>query len=245
MNLSPNGASLADTIRNIYKQDIENAPVAIEAFLDQELKDHDNEKKQQILEDIISSFTASPALPPMPSHTDDHFLRFCSLLLGHPVEEIDLKTEALQQRLTEALTIIFETLNQLIRTINLTLLEDGQTEKTIRVLIGEQLDNNHETTSLKEHLDKIKTAFVTSHRAFKRAMETTVETILSELDPDSLAGKDEGGFKFNPLRKAESFNRYEKTYKECRQWFDSGRCMEDFLRNFEKQCAAMANPPRR
>lgn len=245
MNFPPNTTSLAATIRGIYNQDSVNAPAAIEAFLDQELSRHNTEKKLQKLEDLAAHF-APPQPTPLPfPHDDDQLLRFCSLLLGHPVEMTDLNSEALQQRLTEALTIIFETLNQLIRTINLTLLADGQTEKTIRVLIGEQLDANRDTTSLKEHLDQIKTAFVTSHRAFKRAMEITVEKILSELDPEALTAKDEGGFKFNPLRKADSFNRYEKTFKECRQWFDSGRCMEDFLRNFEKQCATMANPPER
>jgi predicted component of type VI protein secretion system len=156
------------------------------------------------------------------------------------VQETDLTDGTIQQRLTEALTTIFETLNQLIRTINLTLLEDGQTQETIRVLIGEQIGGSRDAASLKEHLNQIRTAFVSSHRAFKTAMQITVEKILTELDPEAQTEKDEGGFKFNPLRKADAYKRYTHTYKECRQWFDSGRCMEEFLRAFEKQCAATA-----
>lgn len=246
MNSLPSTTSLADGIRTIYKQDTANAPSAIEEYLLQQLNHTSVVQRQQVIKDLVTHFAGTqPAPLPSTSFDDDQLLRFCSLLLGHPVEKIDLRAGALQQRLTDALTAIFETLNQLIRTINLTLLEDGQTQETIRFLIGEQLDGSRDTTSLEEHLDQIRTAFVTSHRAFKMAMQITVEKILAELDPDTLTKLDDSSFRFGPMRKADSFDRYGKTFKECRQWFESGRCMEDFLRTFEKQCSTMARNPRR
>lgn len=244
MNRQLNIDSLADAIKNIYEQDPLNAHSAIESYLAHELEFNNITEKQSVIEQVRSylgnnnSKSLASSFP-----TDDQFLRFCSILLGHHIETTDLQIEDLQQRLTESLTAIFETLNQLIRTINLTLLEDGQTQETIRFLIGEQLDGSIDTTPLEEHLNQIRTAFVTSHRAFKKAMHVTVENILKELDPDTLKNKDNGGLGFNPLRKVDSFNRYVNTYKNCSQWFESGRCMEEFLRSFEQQCAAMTNNP--
>lgn len=246
MNSLPDTAAIADTIRTIYEQDVANGASAIEIFVNHELSQFSEPQKQQTIKNLVSHFSDSQLIqPPSSPFDDDQLLRFCSLLLGYPVNAVDLKAEALQLRLTEALTIIFETLNQLIRTINLTLLDDGQNQETIRFLIGEQLDGSRDDTSLKEQLDKIQTAFVTSHRAFKMAMQDTVKKILTELDPDTITGNSASGAKFNPLRKFDDFNRYKKSYKQCQQWVDSGRCMESFLRNFEKQCATMAKNPMR
>lgn len=245
MNRQLNISSLANTIRNIYEQDPQNASSAIESYLAHELQFNSITEKQSVIEQLRSHL-GNDTSKPIPSNfpTDDQFLHFCSILLGNRIETTDLQIEDLQQRLTKSLTAIFENLNQLIRTINLTLLEDGQTEETIRFLIGEQLDGSIDTTPLEEHLNQIRTAFVTSHRAFKKAMHVTVENILKELDPDTIKNKDSGGLGFNPLRKVDSFNRYAKTYKDCSQWFESGRCMEEFLRTFEQQCATIANTPK-
>lgn len=241
MNSLPDTTAIADTIRTLYEQDVTDGASAIKTFLNHELSQFNEAQKQQTIKKLVTHFSESKlSQPSFSPFDDDQLLRFCSLLLGHPVDAVDLKAEALQLRLTEALTIIFETLNQLIRTINLTLLDDGQNQETIRFLIGEQLDGSRDNTSLKEQLDKIQTAFVTSHRAFKKAMQITVEKILTELDPDTLTGNSNNSAKFNPLRKVDGFNRYKKSYEQCLQWVDSGRCMESFLRNFEKQCATMA-----
>ncbi len=245
MSLQPNISSLANTIRNIYKQNPANAPSAIKNFLTRELNFNTVPEKQQTMKQLATHFEPvmaeqTPSLFP----ADDQFLRFCSILLGHPVNNRDLQTDGLQQRLSESLTAIFETLNQLIKTINLTLQEDDQPQETIRFLIGEQLTGSLDAKPLKEHLDQIRTAFVTSHTAFKNAMQITVEKILNELDPKTLKEKNSGGLAFNPLRKVDGFNQYGKTHKDCRQWFESGRCMEEFLRTFEKQCSTIPQPPK-
>jgi hypothetical protein len=42
--------------------------------------------------------------------------------------------------------------------------------------------------------------------------------------------------KFGPMKKAEMFDIYEQRYGKIQKWFSSGRFMEDFLREFEKNC---------
>jgi len=246
MSLQPNVSSLANTIRNIYKQDPANASSSIENFLTRELNFNTVAEKQQTMKELVAHFKSTePEQTPSSFPADDQFLHFCSILLGHPVNSKDLQTDGLQQRLSESLTAIFETLNQLIKTINQTLLEDDQTQETIRFFIGEQLTGSLDAKPLKEHLDQIRTAFVTSHTAFKEAMQITVEKILNELDPETLKEKNSGGLTFNPLRKVDGFNQYGKIYKDCRQWFESGHCMKEFLRTFEKQCSTTPQPLKR
>jgi hypothetical protein len=38
------------------------------------------------------------------------------------------------------------------------------------------------------------------------------------------------------MKKAEMFDIYEQRYGKIQKWFSSGRFMEDFLREFEKNC---------
>lgn len=245
MSNHPDVALLADRIRALYKENPEKALPAIERFLEQELPIMPPEEKLQLIQQLTASFTPALSAASGPNlQNDTQFLRFCSILLGQPVHATDLQGGALQRQLTEALTVIFETLNKLITTINITLQSGSQPQETIRFLIGQHLDNNLDTAPLQAHLEQIHTSFLTTHRAFQSAMKTTVEKILTELDPDSIAEKDGGGLGFNPLRKVDNFNRYGKKYSDCRKWFDSGRCMEEFLRTFEKQCATMINSPK-
>lgn len=245
MNSHPDVALLADRVRTLYEENPEQALSSIENYLEQEIRRIPPEEKLTIIQELAANF--APALPtasgPSPQ-TDAQFLRFCSILLGQPVQATDLQGETLQTQLTEALTVIFETLNKLIATINITLQSGSQPQETIRFLIGQHLDDDLGTAPLQAYLEQIHTSFLTTHRAFQSAMKATVEKILTELDPESIAEKEGGGLGFNPLRKVDNFNRYAKRYSDCRKWFDSGRCMEEFLRTFEKQCATMLNSPK-
>lgn len=246
MNSQPSIESLRCGTRTIFEQNPDNAQDAIEIYLLKELHYLNLTDRRQVIDDLITQFTVNHhSHESTPNIEDDQLLRFCSLLLGYSIDKGELENAILQQRLAKALTTIFETLNQLIRTINLTLLEDGQTHETIRFLIGEQLDGSRDMTTLDEHLGQIKTAFVTSHRAFKRSVQITVEKILDELDPNSFHETSNSGFKIGLLRKADAFERYNKSYQDCRKWFDSGRCMQDFLRTFEKQCTEISKLSRR
>ncbi len=238
--------SIAEDVSTIYQKNPTCAQDAIETYLLREFGHKTSHERQQAIDVLITRFAESKvSILTKHSFDDDQLLRFCSLLLGHPIEKGELEVEELQQRLTKALTTIFEILNQLIRTINLTLLEDNQSQETIRFLIGEQLEGNQDMKTLEEHLDQIRTAFVTSHRAFKRSVQITVEKILDELDPEKVCQTDSSGFKIGAFRKADAYDNYCKSYKDCHLWFESGRCMQEFLRTFEKQCAEMSKISRR
>ncbi|WP_339137011.1 MAG: type VI secretion system-associated FHA domain protein [Candidatus Electrothrix sp. GW3-4] len=219
---------------------------SLETYLLRELRYLEQGQRQEVIEQLIECFAGQHSeVQPVAQDNDKDFLHFCSLLLGYRLENGELATEELQQQLNKALTSVFETINRLIRTVNMTLIDDGRTEETIRFLISEQLDSGSASVSLEEHLDQIRTAFVTSHRAFKRAVQVTVEKILTELDPEVLAKTADTGLKFGPLRKAEVFEQYNRTFAEFRHWFDSGRCMEDFLRSFEQQYSEILRQTRR
>ncbi|MCD4786772.1 MAG: hypothetical protein K8R09_00970, partial [Desulfobacterales bacterium] len=85
-------------------------------------------------------------------------------------------------------------------------------------------------------------AFLIAHQAFKEAAHTEVGEILHELEPDQIKTAGSGGFKFGPFQKAEFFEVYEKKFYTCKKWFDSGRFMEKFLREFEKNSQKLFVP---
>jgi hypothetical protein len=60
--------------------------------------------------------------------------------------------------------------------------------------------------------------------------------VLRVLDPEQLAAEVGKRLKFGPMKKAEMFDIYEQRYGKIQKWFSSGRFMEDFLREFEKNC---------
>ena len=140
------------------------------------------------------------------------------------------------EKLAESLNTIFNTLNQLISVINMTFTGEGSPEQTIRQVIGFRLEGEGQGGSLETYLGQISNAFLTSQQSFKEAAHTKVRQVLEVLDPEKLAAEAGKGLKFGPLKKAEMFEIYENRYRKIHKWFTSGRFMEDFLREFEKNC---------
>ena len=104
-----------------------------------------------------------------------------------------------------------------------------------------QLSNLSSCGATKQkHLGQIQKAFLTTQQAFKNAAHARVREILDELDPGKISASGGGGLKFGPLRKAECFEIYESKFRSCKKWFESGRFMEDFLREFEKNCQKLS-----
>ncbi|MEW5801061.1 MAG: hypothetical protein AB1847_03045 [bacterium] len=174
-------------------------------------------------------------------HESSEFSRLFSQLVGIPVAREDLSSTELLAKLTSSLTVIFDTLNQIIGVINTTLLGRKPELETIRQIIGSTLEGENCSTSLKNYLDQIKKAFFAAHQAFQQAASTKIREILSELSPDQIeaAAKGSGiahGFKFGPLRKAELYESYKERHQACMRWLESGRLMEELLREFEKVC---------
>jgi len=131
-------------------------------------------------------------------------------------------------------------LNRLIGIINTTFSGESQGEQTIRQYIGGHLEGDDQTEALEVYLGRINEAFLITQEAFKQAANAKVGQILQSLDVDNLPPERSGGLKFGPLRKAEQFEYVKEKIERIRRWFDSGRFMEDYLREFEKNCRSLA-----
>jgi hypothetical protein len=156
-------------------------------------------------------------------------------LLGERVSAKDLESEVLPEKMLSALNTVFDTLNRVVGVIHTTLLGRKAEFETIRKIIGADLREG-EADSLQGYLNQIQEAFLMAHQAFQQAARTKVGEILSELDPDRIATLRERGLRFGPLRKAELFEIYREKFRACKDSFDSGRLMNDLLKEFERIC---------
>ena len=209
---------------------------AVEAYLDEQMAGLDRRSRLDILRSVIERWEVC-GRPSMAGESVDEVLtRVCSLLLGRKVSMDDLTSSELLEKLAESLNTIFNTLNQLISVINMTFTGEGSPEQTIRQVIGFRLEGEGQGNSLETYLGQISQAFLTSQQAFKEAAYAKVRQMLRVLDPEQLAAETGKGLKFGPLKKAEMFDLYAHRFEKIHKWFSSGRFMEDFLREFEKNC---------
>ncbi len=228
---------LTEEIRAIAWAGGADAPAAIEKVLEEELSRFPKTGKLQMLREVASQFAPSKAgesaIAGLQSIDSN---RVASLFLGREIVRSGLSQEEMSERLVKSLNTIFDTLNQIIATIHSTLLGQKGDEDTIRQIIGSEIKGETGDRSLQGYLEQIQQAFLIAHKAFSMAAGKTVAQILSELDPEKIAGSAEGRRKFGPLRKAEFFEAYQDKYRLCKSSFESGRITEEFLREFEKTC---------
>lgn len=219
-----------DTERDISEE-------SVEAYLNEQMAGWESTQRTAALRTIISEINGDTCAGQLPRENDDEVLtQACSLLLGRKVSMDDLSSSELLEKLAESLDTIFNTLNQLISVINMTFTGEGSPEQTIRQVIGFRLEGEGQGSSLETYLGQISNAFLTSQQSFKEAAYAKVKQVLAALDPDKLAAETGKGLKFGPLKKAEVYDLYEQRYEQIQKWFNSGRFMEDFLREFEKNC---------
>jgi hypothetical protein len=238
----PTNDTLAHEIRRIYGANPRQAESAIEFFLAHQLAAIPDNEKISILASLTSQFDSSmPKAADARPETDSEeavFNGIFSLLLGREVSNANLSPTEIMERLSESLNTIFGTLNRLIQNINTTLLGGTPGEETIRHVIGSQLEGQEPQVSLEEYLGRIDRAFFVSHQAFKQAAHTLVLKMLREIDPEKIAAEAGQSLKFGALKKAEYFGTYETKFSTIKKWFESGRFMEDLLREFENNCQA-------
>ena len=228
---------LAQEIRQIYSSDSRQAEERIAEYLHEQLAIFSDTEKISILERLTAQFGASVPDSADPAYLDDEVLtRLFSLVLGDKVTRADLSSTDLLQRLAESLNTIFDALNKLVAVIDSTLLGKVRGEETIRQVIGFHLDGQDQTQSLESYLGQINQAFLLAQQASKNAAFQMVGKILRELDPEKISQESGRGLKFGPLRKAELYNAFEHEINKCRQWYESGRFMQDLQREFEKSC---------
>jgi hypothetical protein len=228
---------LAGKIRHIYASDRSQAESLIEEFLASSLTGFSSDEKIKILDELRTRFEANDPCKAEEVNVDMAILtRIFSFLLGKKVSQADLSSAELLQRLAASLNTIFDMLNQLVSVINRTFLGEREGVETIRQVIGFHLEGEDHSESLESYLGQVNKAFLTTQQAFKIAAEKKLEEILVELDPESIAASLGGRFKFGRQRKAELFELYDEKFKEFKNWVDSGRFMEELLREFENNC---------
>ena len=228
---------LAREIRRIYGSDPERAESAIETFLNDRLAALPDNGKASFLTSLASRFAPQPPDTATESGTEEAvFNAIVSLLLGREISNQNLSAPEIMERLSDSLNTIFGSLNRLVQNINATLLGANPDDQTIRHVIGSQLEGQEQQVSLEKYLGRIDKAFFISHQAFKQAAHTLVLKMLREMDPEKIAAEAGQGLKFGPLKKAEYYGIYENKFSTLKKWFESGRFMEDLLREFENNC---------
>ena len=228
---------LAKQIRQIHASDRLQAEDRIEEFLESSLTGVSSDEKMSIMDELARRFEANRVHSAEDVIVDQEILaRIFSFLLGKKVSQADLSSAELLQRLADSLNTIFNMLNQLVSIINMTFLGQHEGIETIRQMIGFHLEGENQSRSLESYLGQINKAFLTAQQAFKIAAEKKMREILVELDPERIAASAGGGFKLGRLRKAESFELYANKFKVLKDWLESGRFMEELLREFENNC---------
>ena len=230
-------AQLANDIREIHASDRLQAEALVETYLEKQMNELSGRERMRLLKEL--TFVFNRADSDTSSGTNlrkEVFSQLFSLLLGRKVSQVDLSSPELLERLAESLNTIFDTLNKLVSVINGNLFGEHAGEETIRKVLCFELEREKESKSLESYLGQISKAFLIAQQAFKKAAYTRVREILLEMDPCRIASVSGGGLRLGPLRKAESFEIYEERYNKVKKWFESGRFMEELLREFEKNC---------
>ena len=224
---------LIKEISKLYASSPQDAARTIEEYLDAELKGLPLQQRLSTVQDLDTGFLPVPGNVQSEKEVVDRVVR---LVLGKNAGREDLSSPEVLERLALSLNTIFDIVNQLIGVINTTFATCPAGDETIRQVIGENLEGESPAQPLEEHLGQIKKAFLVTQQAFKIAASSSLDKILAELDPQNISSKTAGSLKFGPLKKAESFDLYEKTFHQFKKWYESGRFMDDFLREFEKNC---------
>jgi hypothetical protein len=221
----------ANEIRDIYVPDSDQTEKQMEQYLKGRLVNLPELQRLSALKKLIVEFDSSYSDKADNFILDDDVMpRIYSLLLGKDVSQSNLSSTELLQRLAESLNTIFDTLNELIRIMNITLYDKCQGRPGIQTII----ESNPE--SLENYLGQIKTTFKTVQTAFERSAEIGIDKILKELDPEQISDTHGGWLNIAPLKKAECYEVYKGRYRNVKHWFNSGKFIEDFRREFENSC---------
>lgn len=234
-------AQLANDIREIHASDQLQAEALVETYLEKKMNELSGRERMRLLKELAFIFNREDSDTTSGTNLrEEVFSQLFWLLLGRKVSQVDLSSPELLERLAESLNTIFDTLNKLVSVINGSLFGEHAGEETIRKVLCFELEREKEGKSLDSYLGQISKAFLIAQQAFKKAAYTRVKEILFEMDPCRIASVSGGGLRLGPLRKAESFEIYEERYNKVKKWFESGRFMEELLREFEKNCQELS-----
>ena len=229
--------SLKEQIKAIYADDAKEN--IIESHLEAVMANLDKDSRRDVLDRLIQDFEHDACAATNAQENmviDDHVLaRVIKLLLGRNVSQADMNSDELLESLAESINTVFEALNQLIGTINTTLMGKQDSDQTIRQVIGYHLEGAGHGRTLDSYIGQIGKAFFESQQASKRAAHAKVKEIIRELSPENIA-RDSGASRLSPMKKSKYYDEYVNKFEKIEQWFESGRFMESFLREFERNC---------
>jgi hypothetical protein len=233
---------LADMVTRLYAADPDRAEGRIESYLSDALADLPSPERDEVLGTLAAALAPAPIDASEGISVDhDVLLRLFSFLLGKKVTSADFTSDELIERLAQSLNTIFDSLNRLVAVINWTFMGETQGVETIRQVIGFHLDGAEQVKSLENYLNQINTAFLAAQRASRVAAEKLVREILKELDPEAMRTASGGGLKIGRKRRANAFEVYSEKYANLSRWLEDGRFMDEFLREFERNCQQQFN----
>jgi len=229
--------SLAAEIRTLYRENPSKAESSIETFLQRAWQGYPPSERSTLLGQLLEhcrGMSLDGDAKRIPETGE--FPRLLSLLLGEKVSASDLCSEEFLDKLARSLNTLFDTLNQIIGVIHTTFLGQKGEMETIRMIIGSTLKGEEQSGSLQNYLNQIREAFLISHRAFRQAAQKKIRDLMNELDPDRIAEMGRGTLDFSPFHKGKLFEIYKEEFMKCQGWLESGRLMEEILKEFEKNC---------
>jgi len=229
---------IKDHLIKIFQEQKEESDFPITEYLENQFSDLDLPERTMVLDQLIDRFETQNNGNNQPAGLiqDDHVLaRVIKLLLGRDITQVDLSSEELLESLGESINTVFESLNQLISVINTTLMGKQDSDETIRQVIGYHIEGGQNTSTLENYIGQIGKAFFASQEASKKAAHSKVVQILEELSPEKIE-KEADVSRLSPRRKSKYYEVYELKFKKFEKWFESGRFMESFLREFERNC---------
>ena len=228
---------LTGEIRGIYQADPVNAAELVEERLSEELADHSQLQRDEILAALIDLFGHN--IPPRSVSAElpaAGFNKLLTMLLGKEILKMELSSEEIIEQLAAALNTVFDSVNKLIGGINATLMGSTSGEETIRVVISASMDKEEGLKSLEKFLDQIGEFFAIALEAYKESARIKIGEILQELNPEEIARECDSSLKFGPLRKAHLYDCFQDKYQTLQNWQSSGLLLEAFLKEFEKNC---------
>lgn len=227
---------LTEEIRTLYRSAPEQAPVLIEKYLEERLRNLSPPERVTLLGQLRDRIRPTDSFVLRNDLNSPLILEFVSLILGRKVSQKEFESRELLDRLIRSLNTVFDSLNELTRVIQSTLLRNRIDLETIRGIIGSHVEGRRNPLSLESYLNQIKEAFLVAHTAFKEAARVKFQQALQELDPEAIAATSRGGLKIGPLRRAELFNVYQARFQRLKTWFSSERFSKELIREFEKAC---------
>lgn len=228
---------LAADIREIYRSGGSQAESLVESHLESRLQGLTPGEGLRILNRLQSEFVPAAKgrhSPDIKSPLGEEVCtKIFSLLLGKKIQQKDLSSSDLLEKLAASLKTVFDGVNELRNATSAALLSEASSDRTIRHVIGLHFRKENQVDSLDKHLGQIKVAIRSSHEAYQDAFASKLREILLELSPGRIEEKCGKSIRFGPLRKAELFDEYLSTFERMRTWLESGKFMEEFMTEFQ------------